>query len=143
MAAVPSGHVNVLICSPSFMYSSLARTVDAPLSVLAEEVLLGGHDHVRDDRARPTGNSAPRMSTTGCRLVLPLASSAVEASWSATATTVDFISRPSVSTSPRRSARGAKPETPSATSVMPSRQGRPKESETTTPMSTPSSSRMA
>ena len=29
MAAVPPGHVNELICSPSFMSRSLARTVDA------------------------------------------------------------------------------------------------------------------
>ena len=39
--------------------------------------------------------------------------------------------------------RARKPETPRATSVMPRRQGRPKESLTTTPTSTPSSSRMA
>ena len=87
----------------------------------------------------PAGNRAPRMSTTGRRLVLPDASSATEANSSATATTVARIVRPSVSGRPRMSSSGSKPATPRATSVMPRRHGRPNESLTMMATGTPSS----
>ena len=80
----------------------------------------------------PGGSSAPRTSTSGRRLILPEASSAAEAISSATATTVACITRPSASGRPRWSSSGSKPATPSATSTIPQRHGRPNESLTMT-----------
>ena len=74
----------------------------------------------------PSGGLAPRTSATGRPAVLPSASSAADASSSATARTVVRITRPSASGWPRRSSSGRSPDTPSATSTMPQRHGRPK-----------------
>ena len=94
-----------------------------------KEVALQRHDNVVADLIRPpSGSVTPRTRTTGRPLVLPEASSAVEASSSATATIVERITRPVVSGPPRWSSRGPKPATPRATSTMPQRHGRPKES---------------
>ncbi len=59
--------------------------------------------------ASPRVNEAPRTSATGRPAVLPSVSSAADASSSATARTVDFMTRPSASGTPRRSSSGNKP----------------------------------
>src|SRR4051794_11909516 len=91
----------------------------------------------------PRVKAAPRTMATGRPAVLPRASSAAEANSSATARTVDFITRPSASGTPRRSSRGNNPDTPIATSTMPQRHGRPNESDTTTGTSWPKRARTA
>ena len=102
----------------------------------------------RASRARatepsPRVNVAPRTSATGRPAVLPSASSAADASSSATARTVERMTRPSASGTPRRSSSGSSPDRPMATSTMPQRHGRPNESDTMTGTSTPKRARTA
>src|SRR5438105_1718052 len=84
---------------------------------------------------------SPRASTAGVRSVFPITRPALDATSSATASTVACRGLPWSSGVPRRSIVAGRPATPSATFTMPSRQGRPKVSETMTPTSAPVSSR--
>src|SRR3990172_7884825 len=69
----------------------------------------------------------PRTTAAGTPLVFPSTSSAAPAISSATAISVDRSSYPAASRSPRRSSSVTIPAEPSATSVVPPRQGRPHE----------------
>ncbi len=84
---------------------------------------------------------SPRTTATGRPAALPLTRSPAAASSSAVATRVAPSGLPCASVPPRRSSRTRTPAAPIATSVSPSRQGRPKVSVTITPTSTPSASR--
>src|SRR5215210_6743216 len=80
-------------------------------------------------RAEPSPSSSrPRTIAAGMPSVLPMTSSAAPAISSATAICVVRSSYPTRSRRPRRSRSGAKPATTIATSVVPCRKGRPKES---------------
>src|SRR5579864_2221426 len=84
----------------------------------------------------------PRTITAGVRSVLPITTPAAEARSSEMASTVACSGRPASSRLPRRSIAAGRPATPSATLTMPTRQGRPKVSDTITPTSTPTRSRI-
>ena len=103
----------------------------------AEQVVLGGHHERRGSCPRRAAGSRPGRARRAGRRSCPRASSAAEASSSATARTVVRMTRPSASGWPRRSSSGRIPDTPSATSTMPQRHGRPKLSETMTGRSVP------
>ena len=106
------------------------RSIASGMSVSRDGPLAAGRSPAPDQRRRPTGGLAQ-------------ASSAAEAISSATARTVERITRPSASGVPRRSSRGRSPDAPIATSTIPQRHGRPNESETTTARSTARRSRTA
>ena len=121
--ASPPGHEKEEICRPIFTLGGQ----------LPEEVHLRWHDDIVAHRALVGRESrrrarAPPAGGWSC----PTASSAAEAISSATATTVECMTRPSASGTPRRSCSGAMPATPSATSTIPNRHGRPNESLTIT-----------
>ena len=105
----------------------------------AEQVVGGGADQVAGG-AVALGAGDPASRAAGTR-ALPLTRSAAAATSSATATSVTSSSRPSPSARPRQSSRAPMPARPTATSVCPSRQGRPRVSVTTTATSWPSSRR--
>ncbi len=127
IASVPPGHVNDGIWRPTFIGTGRSRRPSRRRAIVPS----------------PSGGLAPRTSATGRPAVLPSASSAADASSSATARTVVRMTRPSASGWPRRSSSGRIPDTPSATSTMPQRHGRPKLSETMTGRSVPKRARSA
>ena len=93
IASGPPGQVNDGIWRPTFIGTGRSRRAMTTSRIVPS----------------PSGGLAPRTSATGRPAVLPSASSAAEASSSATARTVVRITRPSASGWPRRSSSGRMP----------------------------------
>ena len=111
---------------------------------LAEEVSVGVEEQVVASRGLPAVSVTPRTSTIGSPSdVSPDTSAAAAASSSASGTIVAFNSRPNRSCAPLMSTTPSKPATPTATPMLPRRNGRPCVSVITTPIPPPNASASA